>query len=185
MATKQTPALVEIKGDNFARQNRVLRSIKMAQPIHPECQWPRRKNWWVGCEEKGHEPYVTKSIRLIEEPVYETDDEGDLVLKETKTKQKVVIRPNVTQVPLDMAINDGRGPDKFARDKGFRQLEEVGFAPMCQLHDCWLPAKLTCEFGEYCSKEHARMVGAMEEGIALEVLDARKRRAQLRAVEVG
>lgn len=184
MVTKK-PELVELKGDNMAKSNRNRRSIKMAQPIHSDCQWPRRKAWWVGCEEKGHEPYITKQTRLIEQPVYDVDDEGDMVLKETKTKQKVVVRPNLVQVILDVGHNDGRGPDRFAKEKGFRQLEEVGYAPMCQLFDCWLPATVTCDFGEFCSKDHARLVGAHDEGIALEVLDARKRRAQLRAVEVG
>lgn len=179
------PAL-EIKGQNFAGQNRVLRSIKMAQPIHSDCQWPRSARWWVKCEDAGHNPYITEQIREVSEQVTgpDPDDASVTIVTGTKIKKVVVERPNLVQVPLDMASNDGRGPDRFARDKGFRQLEEVGYEPLCQLHNCWLAATLSCEFGEFCSKEHARLVGAMAEGVALEVLDRRKRRAQLRAVEI-
>ena len=181
---KQEENLIELKGQNFARSNRTLRTLKMGQPIHPECQWPRTERWWVRCEEAGHEPYITKQEREFSIPVYETDEDGDMVLKETKTKRKVIVRPNIVQVALDDDHNDGRGPEKFAKTKGFRQLEELGYMPMCQLYDCWMPSTVKCEFGEFCSKEHARMVGALAEGVALEVLDRRKRRAQLRAVEL-
>lgn len=180
----EAQARIQIKGDNMSRTNRVLRTLKMVQPIHAECQFPIRGKWWVRCEEAGHEPYVTKQERIIDVPTYATDEDGDLVLTETKTKKKIVMRPNLTQVALDESINDGRGPERFAREKGFRQLEDLGFEPMCQMYDCWLPVTIVCEFGEFCSKEHARLVGARTEGVALEVLDPRKRRAQLRAVEI-
>lgn len=184
MATKKESELLQVDGLNLARTNRILRSLKMAQPIHPDCQHPRRDRWWVFCEERDHSPYISTQEREITTPEYGTDEDGDKILVGSKTKIKIVERPNLVQVPLDPSHNDGRGPENFARTKGFRQLEEIGYAPLCQLHDCWLPAVVNCEFGEYCSKEHARLVGAREEGIALEVLDRRKRRAQLRRVEI-
>ncbi|HSE44952.1 MAG TPA: hypothetical protein VLA89_06450 [Gemmatimonadales bacterium] len=182
--TTETEPRITIKGENFSRSNRILRTLKMAQPIHAECQFPIKARWWVACEEAGHEPYLTKQDRLIETPVYGVDEEGDMVLQETKTKKKQVVRPNITQVALDESINDGRGVERFTREKGFKQLEDLGYQPMCQMFDCWLPVNIVCDFGEYCSKEHARLVGALVEEVALEVWDKKKRRAQLRAIEL-
>lgn len=177
-------AKIQIKGQNFSRTNRVLRTLKMGQPIHADCQFPITRNWWASCDEKGHEPYITKQDREIVIPTYDVDDEGDMVQVSEKVKIKQVVRPNLVQVALDESINDGRGPERFARDKGFKQLEELGFEPMCQMFDCWLPVTVVCDFGEFCGKEHARLVGALAEEVALEVWDRKKRRAQLRAIEL-
>lgn len=184
MATKKEPELLSAAGINLSHGNRALRSIKMAQPIHAECQYPHRRGWWNKCLADNHDPYHTEQIRLIETPVYEVDEEGDTVLTGTKTKQKVVKKLNLVQVPLEEGHNDGRGVDIFSRNKGFTELEKIGYEPLCQLHDCWLTATFTCEYGEYCSKEHARLIGAAVENMPLEVLQPRKRRAQLRSVEL-
>lgn len=186
MATAKEPK-VELKsadGLSLAKGGRILRTIKMGQPIHAECQWPPRESWWVGCMDKGHEPFVTHQLITVETPVWEVDEEGDTVLTGTKTKQKRVSHLNIVQVPLDESVNDGNGPERFKREKGFKDLEELGYKPMCQLFDCWLDATIKTNYGDYCSKAHARMVGAREEGIALEVVDSRKRATQLRSVEL-
>ena len=178
--------LVTITGVNMARTNKQIRTVKMLQPIHADCQWPYRKGWWNDCEAAGHNPYQHEDLQEVETPVFEKDEEtGEEVLIKIEQRRVRVLNPNVTQVPLDSGSNDGRGPEKFANDKGFLQLEERGYSPMCQLFDCWLEAKITSPYGEYCSKEHARMIGAREEGVALEVLQPRKRARQLRDIELG
>lgn len=177
--------LTSVKGISLAHSNRALRVLKMLQPIHPECQFPLRREWWKACEEAGHEPYVTRQEVEVKVPVYGEDEDGDLVLIEEKVKKKVVTHPNITQVALTRSINDGRGPERFAKEKGFRQLEEMGFAPLCQMLNCWLEATITTPWGEFCGRNHARLVAAAEDGVALEVLDRRKRDRQLRAIDIS
>lgn len=178
-------ALIKLTGPNMARSNRVLRVVKMLQPIHPECQHPYRRGWWTACEEAGHEPYLTKQEVDVSTPVYDHDEDGDLVLVDTKTKRKLVVHPNIVQVPLSRGVGDARAPERFAREKGFRHMEEMGYSPLCQMLNCWQEAKLVTNWGEFCSTEHARLVAADEDEIALEVYDQRKRNRQLRAIDIS
>lgn len=171
-----------IKGRDLSNiRSGVLRSLKMAQPLCEECQkqYQNAVGWQDACP---HDPYISKLHVDVEVPVYAEDEEGDMVLVETKLKKKLVIEPNVVQIPLSQDINNGRGPELAREKKGYRFLDELGYAEMCQMHNCWLPASVATVWGDYCSESHARLVGAREMGENLEVLNRNKRRAQLAGV---
>lgn len=185
MTEKTDRPKLELKGENLAHTNRALRTIKMAQPIHAECQFPPRLRWWDKCMEKGHDPYITDEEVPVQKKIYEKDEDGDTYLKEVRETTKIVPHLNTTQVSTDAGINDGKGPELFKMTKGFKELSELGYEPLCEMYDCWLKATIGTVYGAYCSKEHARLVGANEEGIFLIVNDGKKRRAQLRGIELG
>lgn len=177
--------LFEIPSVNFSH-GIALRGIKMGQPICAEHygNGQSRKQWWVRCLDAGHNPYVSVHEDTIEESVYEIDEDGDKVRTGTKTKIKVREEYNIIQVPLDLGINSGRGPEDGEKQKGFKNLEEIGVKPVCQLWDCWQPVKIRSPYGDYCSIQHARMIAAHQDGVAVEVLDRGKRRRQLASVDV-
>jgi hypothetical protein len=174
-----------VAGPSLATSTRVLRTIKMLRPIHAECQWPRTPRWWEKCEQAGHDPYFSTDKVEIREPIYDTDEDGDLVQTGEKVKTKLVKHPNITQVPLASHVGDGKAVEVCEREKGFRFMEDMGFAPLCQMYNCWAEAKINTAWGLYCSPMHARLVAADEDGIALEVYDRAKRRKQLRAIDIG
>jgi hypothetical protein len=102
--------------------------------------------------------------------------------------------PNVRSVPIDEGNRSGTAMS-HQMTKGWKQPEELGIAPICEFQGCWEPLKdskgkwLTTvkrtPWGNYCSDTEARIIGFSLSGEAAEVQDQKKRRQQLRSVDLG
>lgn len=179
--TEEKQPQIELEG-RFLAGAAPLRTVKMAQPSCEEHQRPGNK-WVAQCQAAGHNPFIHEYEKVIEEPIYEIDEDGDKVLVGTKTKVKVFSEYNITQVPLDEGINSGQGPRFYIR-KGFVYLEDIGIAPMCQMNNCWRKVEVRGPYGDYCSIEHARLCAAAQDRVPLEIIDNKKRRRQLSSFDV-
>jgi len=185
------------------RENAAIRMVKMVRPVCPNSQIemqttpegkliPKRSNspdrqncqkmgfgWWKVCEEKGHNPYFTD--RVWYEKIEEVDEAGEV----TKTRN---VRhhgnpcpacnqdhtfPNVVQVAAHIRVNAGQGA-RFKRDRhGFKRLGELGYAEVCQYRNCQKPITVTSRVGQYCSRQHAALIGADSQNIMLVQLTGR------------
>src|SRR5581483_8613737 len=157
-----------------------VRRILMAQPVCPVVDDPNdpaytgetncqrefggAPGWWTRCEERGHDPYYT--IQRVTKTEDVVDEDGMV----TGQRKRVVEtrRLNLASVAYSTRINSGRGPAVAREFKGFRTLEEMGYAPVCEFRNCELPVKIRTRYGNYCSDRHARLVGAGVEGMLLE-----------------
>lgn len=147
---------------------RARRAIKMLKPVCFECQgntWPPVPGWWNDCPHRPYERLVPKKVRIES---YIEDEDGDIVLDEEATKRsmktKMVLVPNIVEVIYHIQLNDHQGPLKFQTLKGFKQMHEAGYAPMCEAYGCgraW-PTFKSDEFGTYCSQKHAQQCALKE-----------------------
>lgn len=174
------------------RPNSAVRMVKLARPICPNsslkmvrgedgkwvaaevqeanCQLSGDPRWWEQCEALGHNPYWT--VRVWYEPVDITteDENGDLIVTGTKRVKHTVKRPNLAQVAVGIRHNSGLGAKVKITKHGFKRLGDIGFEECCQFRNCQKPLdpKFTgTNFGNYCSYEHAALIGADIEGILL------------------
>jgi len=171
-----TEKLQKIPGySQGVRANAAVRMVDLARPICPNSQRKRNSDgswadigancqlaggqWWVMCEEMGHDPYF--SVQTYYETVDVTDDEGFVV--GTKKKAVNVRRPNVAQVALGRRHNSGNGVKNAIEKKGFKRLSEIGFEEVCQFRNCQNPVNpryTSPAFGAYCSFEHLSLIAA-------------------------
>jgi hypothetical protein len=175
-----------------SRANVVMghRAIKMLRPICKDCQNPPEHpaNWYETCPHFGadrNKMYWSYSTKIIKTPVYEEDEDGDLVVKEEQVKTKLVLVPNWTEVPADTAHSDGQAPRRCYEQKGFRYPEEIGLAPMCQFSGCgkaW--PRIRTSLGDYCTELHAKLAVANELEINLVAHNPRIRAQQLREISL-
>lgn len=135
-----------------------VRALKMVRPICPTCQGiDALADWHVKCE---HDPYFTKKPHVKKVDKFEVQDVDGVereVLVGQDTRTFLVREPNITEVVVSVRSNDGRSVEKKRR-YGFKELPEVGYAPMCQMYACGkaFPAVAT-EYGDYCSENHAKL----------------------------
>jgi hypothetical protein len=181
--TKATgPTLERRVPKSVPKANYCLRTIKMVQPICAECQWPPRARWWKTCP---HDPYTIQESEEIVTPDLQEDEHGDFIVKGEEVKIRVHRYLNLAQVPLTEAVNGGRGLEQ-AQARGFVFPEEFDQPPMCQYYDCWEESpKFHTIYGDFCNADQARLIGADEENIVLEVLEPSKRREQLRRIDLS
>jgi len=132
--------------------------VKMVRPTCRECQGPDAPaNWWANC---GHDPYFTKKPHIKKVERYETeliDGVEREVLAGTDTRTYLVREPNITEVVVTARANDGRGVEKKQR-YGFKQLPDIGYAPMCEMYGCGKAfPTVDTQYGVYCSENHAKL----------------------------
>lgn len=201
------------------RVNAAIRDVILAQPICPKsqirgkmvdghyeapeigpddsnCQL-RGGDWWVDCEAKGHDPYFRTQERIVTRPTYAEDEAGDLVEVSTK---KVLLRDrvlNVTSVSTNIRLGSGQAVRYKKRKFGFRSLEDMGYAEVCQYRGCQKPIRVkNARYGNFCSTEELQLVAADVEEVLLsrtdhgldvgsETKSARRRRNQLRQAVDG
>lgn len=223
MPEAKKTSLQDIPGfSQGVRVNAAQRMMKMNRPICPHSkiqmefdergrpvvkEGPSIQNcqleggeWWVRCEERGHDPYFrTRKWYTVQDRLEESElPDGTKALVKTGEFRipHEAREPNLAQVALNIRINNGRGVED-ARKKGFRRLEEAGYKDVCQFRNCQkdvTKAGSSRIYGLYCSKEHLRLVAADQESIlltqgALLPVDARtaqrKRERQLREISLG
>ena len=165
------------------RDNASVRMVKMMQPICPFSQFeidvtpegklvPRReprpdrqncqkrgRGWWDYCVEQGHDPYFRTRVWYSKKDLFEEQD-GEQVKTGERTVRHEEKRPNIAQVAAHVRVNSGRGPALSYRNKGFRTLEDFGYAPVCEYRNCQNEVKVTSRMGGYCSMYHAALIGA-------------------------
>jgi hypothetical protein len=199
------------------RVNGALRDIAVAQPICPksqirgrvvngqyeppdigpddvDCQLARGE-WWVGCEERGHDPYFRTVKLYTTVDITETDENGDTYVVGTKKKLREARVVNATSVSPDIGHSSGAGLRRKMKYKGYRRLSDLGIEEVCQYRACQKPPMYTSPgFGDYCSLEHLNLVAARMAGEYLtlenkdhlglnasyEIVSERKREKQLR-----
>ena len=135
----------------------------------PNCQFEYRLNnmgrWQVEkCIELGHDPYYTTTRRRVLEEV--VGDDG--FVTESKVRIKVSKVLNVMPVAVGVRYTDGKEYD-LAVARGYKHLEEFGYASPCEYRQCSQPQRLKTRFGNYCGERHARLIGAMVRGIMLPI----------------
>lgn len=160
-----------------------LRASKMVRPICNECQvgLDTPINWFEKCE---HDPYWSLSPKVLKTPVYETDEDGDMILKQTDVRTKMLRVPNVTEVVNSARSNDGKGIEKMQK-KGFKHFPEVNLAPMCEMYGCGRPWPVVrTEYGDYCTENHAKLCVADITEVKFTVNDPRVYRQELQNVVI-
>lgn len=146
------------------------RVIKMARPQCRICQTGKvdlPPNWADSCT---HDPYWSSQKKTRVKPTWEDQvnpdtGETESVLTGEETTTYRVRVPNIVEVSFHARSNAGKGPQLFQVFKGYKRLPEVGLAPMCEMRGCgkaW-PTVRT-RFGDFCTEQHARAVGADIEG---------------------
>jgi hypothetical protein len=219
------PKLEKIPGlSRGVRVNSAQRMVKLNRPICPNSRTeydidrtgkvipkpnpPDRMNcqeeggeWWVRCEERGHNPYFsTRKWHTTQDKLEETElPDGTKAFVKTGEyliphEEKV---PNIAQVAVNLRINSGEGAKRAVRMKGFRRLKDAGYEEVCQFRNCQKEVTkrgTSRKYGAYCSIEHLQLIAADQEsimltqGAALPVDSQRaeqKRQKQLREIVVG
>lgn len=177
------------------QSNAALRMLKLAQPICPNSKeemerlsdgrWvpkpktPGKENcqraggqWWIDCEQRGHNPYFTTTKWYVTEDILETDEQGRLIKKGEQLIPQEETRPNIAQVAISIRHNSGRGATKAIEKKGFKRLSDLGYFEVCQFRNCQKPVSSQVKsrnYGHYCSVEHLQLVCADVEGELLHV----------------
>lgn len=163
-------------------EGRAVRTIKM---LEPDCKEHRiRKGWTKECIAAGHDPFVMTFEEEVNVPKYEEDAEGDKVLTGTKVVLHSTITPLVSQFSYAKNINDKKSI-QLAKQRGCLSLESQGFKPFCEMMNCWREANIRTNDGDFCSKRHLAVILLAESNVATEILDAKKKEAQLRSVLAG
>src|SRR5687767_4561040 len=118
--TEGTKELEKLPGfSQGVRTNSAMRMVKLAAPICPNSQAEyeegpdgkkrvKDKNpdtaqncqmeggeWWIECQEKGHNPYFRTRVWYTKQDTFETDENGDDVLTGTKTIRHELKLPNI------------------------------------------------------------------------------------------
>lgn len=213
--TKPVAELQTIPGfSQGVRDNAAVRMMKLAAPVCPNsrvqmerqpgggyrpkdkgpnaqnCQLEGRQ-WWLKCEQRGHDPYFTERVWYTEQDKWETDPEGNDVLVGTKRLRHHARLPNVVQVPISRRLHQGNGVVLSMKNKGRRRLSEIGFREVCQFRNCQVAVTIRSRaFGDYCGNEHLGLIAADAQGVPLVQLTGlegshieqarQKRAAQLR-----
>lgn len=207
------------------RVNAAQRMVKLNQPICPnsriEMEWDSRGKpvkketspdsqncqlaggrWWVDCEAKGHDPYFTTATwyvpqDILEKEVIDGKETGALLKTGERLIKHEERRPNISQVAVNIRINQGQGAVTKVRDHGFRTLKDAGYEEVCEFRNCQKPVSArgtSRTYGKYCSLEHLQLIAADQESIMLvqgALLPADNKRAQqkrakqLREIVVG
>lgn len=164
------------------------RSVKMFRPVCKECQQGAAGTaWWDNCE---HDPYFQNAPREIKTPnlIDDPDEKGSQIVDGYTTKIKWEVVPNIAQVQQNHRTGIA-GTDTVSRFKrrGYVMPEEKGYAPFCQLNECWSQdiQVRTPEYGDYCSILHAKAAVADALEITLEVIHEQKAKRQVAKIPVG
>ena len=155
-----------------------VRAVKMVRPECSICQIGGDEvvGWWNHYEntEDSHDHYWGLRPKTLRVPKYIKDEDGDLVLDEAGTKAasrtKFIRVPNIVEVLVQESSNSGLAVQKFTQRKGFKTLQAIGVAPMCELYGCGksFPSVRT-EYGDYCNVTHAKLAIANEIGVKFTV----------------
>lgn len=174
------------------RANSAVRMVKLARPICPNsklkmvkdsdgkwvpnenqpenCQLSDDKQWWVSCEQRGHDPYWTTRVWYEPQDIVEEDENGDQVVIGQKRVKHTIKRPNVAQVSLSIRHNSGRGAQQKMERHGFKRLADIGFEEVCQFRNCQRPIDpkySSTNYGSYCSYEHLSLIASDVESVML------------------
>ncbi len=180
------------------RTNASVRTIKLGRPICPFSKiemekdeagrWvpkqgptdPDRQNcqkaggaWWKDCEARGHDPYNSTIVWYVTEDKYD-DETGELTGQRKFRRSRVI--PNIAQVAVSTRLNSGKGARRAITMKGFKRLEDMGYAEVCQYRNCQKPvnpAAVSDKYGRYCSADELALIIADQQGILLHRPDAR------------
>ncbi len=113
--------------------------------------------WWIKCQERGHDPYFTHKTYYTKEDIYETDDQGRQIKVGEQRIAHEDVYPNLNSVFVNTRINQGKGVQLSMEKKGRRRLREAGYAEVCQYRNCQNPVDQkfhSVPYGDYCSAEH-------------------------------
>lgn len=151
--------------DSFGRQ-----VVKQRRPGEVNCQLAGGQ-WWVACQELGHDPYFTHKKSYTVEDIYEDRDGRSI-----KTGEERIIHedtyPNLVSVFVNRRINNGRGVEDSMAKKGRRRLTAAGYYETCQYRNCQElpnPKYHSIPFGDYCSREHFESSVANEKGVLVPI----------------
>jgi hypothetical protein len=175
------------------------RAIKMVQPVCAECQAEyKHPLWWKLCP-KEHDMFYTTTQGYMEKqpdgtfrritvervPIVEEKDGRRVISGYEEIELPIKRTLNLVQVPMGVRVNSGKAL-LDARYWGFKDLGDFNLRFMCEYRDCWEQPDtlLDTPYGRFCTATQARLVGADEEGIVMEVYDEKKRKAQLRAINL-
>lgn len=163
-----------------------VRALKMVRPICKLCYLgpDTPSDWHQKCE---HDPYFSKKPHIKKVDIFEIQDVDGVdreVLTGTETRTFLVKEPNITEVVASVRSNDGQGPAKKRR-YGFRELPEVGYAPMCEMYGCgkaW--PEIGTAHGNYCSENHAKLCIADALEVKFTINRPELRRQEMQAVNI-
>ena len=197
MATAKKEELKVLPGfSQGVRPSAAVRTVKMARPIcpnskitmelddkgkpvpikkpgEPNCQLEGGE-WWIKCEERGHDPYYITRKWYTTEDILETDSQGRLVKTGEQLFPHTERHLNVAQVAAAININNGKGPQEAIRLKGFKLLKQMGHIEVCQYRNCQKPVAdegISRKYGRFCSREHLSLIGAVTEEMTLPIVE--------------
>lgn len=143
--------------------------------------------WWKLCDhvEDKTDLYRRKTERIDTLPVIE-EKNGRRVIVAHEQVITETAEWNWTQVPFGSErVNSGRSIGD-AQLGGAKHPSELGLRDCCEYRNCFNQpdSLLVTPYGTFCKADEARLVGADVEEVVLEVWDRKKRRAQLRQIEL-
>jgi len=143
--------------------------------------------WWEICMSRNHDPYYTTKYIRREEDVVEVQEDGTELVVESRMKKVRLKILNVARVAAYTRVSGGRGPLYARVLKGFRDLSDMGYEPVCEFRNCELPVTVDSRYGKFCGQRHARLIGADVEIVFLE--SSRTKRAvkekQLKEIDIS
>lgn len=177
--------------------NRPLKMVKMIQARCTVCSpmGQGKRGWWETCE---HDPYyhyepIPQGPQIVEgeDGVFEEDTQP-----QKKRFKKV---PNWKQIADDVKVASGRMV-RIQLERGSKFPEDLGYAPVCDYHNCWEPAnpKYTVQttidyegvqtvLGKYHARNEAAIMRLRLEGVPIYIgvdEDIRRRASQLNNVNI-
>jgi len=185
----RTAEVVPFAGVNRAAPNQTNRMIKCARPVCEECKAKynpkgKRPDWWKACIANGHNPYVRYRDKVVTEKKYTIREDGARVLGGTTEVIYSELILNVAQIPQSEDSNAGRGLEKAVIFKGYKTLDRLGYGIRCEMAGCSVHAKFQCQYGNFCSDQHARRVGYDRDVVVHEVYDQKKRDRQMEGINI-
>jgi hypothetical protein len=167
------------------------RTIKMLQPVCPNaavgsgCESKGEPGWWVSCEKAGHNPYFQVEEVKTQTPIISESESGRKLVTGHQEEIELVESVRTNQVPYYERVNSKQGVEQKRFFHGWKNPEEMGFAPMCEFRNCYAPfPEVKTRYGSFCSEEEARMVIADERHVVLEVMLPDKRADQIEGITI-
>jgi hypothetical protein len=156
-----------VKMMNESRLSRPFHMVKMVAAVCPDRDYPGKSHqpstastgfWIPACEAAGHDPWVRAQEVEIVRPTYETREDGRKFKTGEEIEIELVETPNLEQIPYDIKAYSGKALE-FYLEMGWKQPEELGYAPFCEYLGCWNQnPKFQTNVGLYCNRNEAALM---------------------------
>lgn len=95
-------------------------------------------DWWVRCE---HNPYFRAIETQVRKPITRLAEDGRLMLDGFETEVVREMKPNFVEEPIGERVGSGVMVAYKKAVRGFKEVEDFGYAPFCDARGCWAQSK--------------------------------------------